>query len=123
MSLQEQQLIRIFAYFSLLTMIVACLGLFGLSSLATTQRTKEVGVRNVMGAQMPGLIYLLSRQCLVLIGLAMSRWLQDFAYHVSLGPGEFVLAGGVAFGIAALTTGYQTIRLAGSNPVQALRYE
>ncbi|GAB4020224.1 ABC transporter permease [Spirosoma koreense] len=131
---QEQQLTSIFTYFSLLTIVVACLGLFGLSSFATTQRTKEVGVRKVMGAQASGLIYLLSRQFLLLIGLAillasplawfiMNRWLADFAYHVSLGPGEFILAGGVAFLIAVLTTGYHAIRLARTNPVRALRYE
>ncbi|GAB4029309.1 ABC transporter permease [Spirosoma jeollabukense] len=131
---QEQRLVTIFTYFSLLTIVVACLGLFGLSSLATAQRTKEVGVRKVMGAQSYSLIYLLSRQFLLLVGLSillasplawftMKRWLQDFAYHISIGPGEFVLAGGVAFLIATLTTSYHAIRLARTNPVRALRYE
>lgn len=131
---QEQRLVTIFSYFSLLTIVVACLGLFGLSSFATAQRTKEVGVRKVMGAQSYSLVYLLSRQFLLLVGLAillasplawfaMKRWLQDFAYHISIGPGEFVLARGAAFLIASLTTSYHAIRLARTNPVRALRYE
>ena len=131
---QELRLVTIFSYFSLLTIVVACLGLFGLSSFATAQRTKEVGVRKVMGAQSYSLVYLLSRQFLLLVGLSillasplawftMKRWLQDFAYHISISPGEFVLAGGAAFLIASLTTSYHAIRLAGTNPVRALRSE
>ncbi|OJW72842.1 MAG: hypothetical protein BGO59_08600 [Spirosoma sp. 48-14] len=131
---RERRLATIFTYFSLLTILVACLGLYGLASLATSQRTKEVGVRKVMGAKEPGLIYLLSRELLLLVGLAillasplawfiMNHWLQDFAYHVAIGLEEFVLAGGVAFFIAALTTGYHAVRLARTNPVRALRYE
>ncbi|GAB4038465.1 ABC transporter permease [Spirosoma gilvum] len=131
---QERRLVTIFTYFSLLTILVACLGLYGLASLATSQRTKEIGIRKVMGAKEPGLIYLLSKELLLLVGLAillasplawfaMNCWLQDFAYHISIGLGEFMLAGGVAFFIAALTTGYHAIRLARTNPVRALRYE
>lgn len=131
---QERRLVVIFTYFSLLTIIVACLGLYGLSSIAIAQRTKEVGVRKVMGANESGLIYLLSKEFLLLVGLAvllasplawlaMNRWLQDFAYHTSISLGEFVLAGAAAFTIAALTTGYHAIRLARMNPVRALRYE
>ncbi len=130
----EQRLVTIFTYFSLLTIVVACLGLFGLSSFATAQRTKEIGVRKVMGAGSYSLIYLLSRQFMVLVGLSillasplawftMQRWLQDFAYHISIGPREFMLAGGAAFLIASLTTSYHAIRLARTNPVRALRYE
>ncbi|GAB4043310.1 ABC transporter permease [Spirosoma jeollabukense] len=131
---QERRLVTIFTYFSLLTIIVACLGLYGLSSFATAQRTKEVGVRKVMGANESGLIYLLSKEFLRLVGLAillasplawfaMNRWLQEFAYQTSIGLGEFVMAGGVALLIAALTTGYHAIRLARRNPVRALRHE
>ena len=131
---QERRLITIFTYFSLLTIIVACLGLYGLSSLATAQRTKEVGVRKVMGANELGLVYLLSKEFLLLVGLAillasplawfgMNYWLQDFAYHTSISLGEFVLAGVAASMIAALTTGYHALRLARTNPVRALRYE
>ncbi|GAB3790450.1 hypothetical protein GCM10028818_60610 [Spirosoma horti] len=87
-----------------------------------------------MGTQSYSLIYLLSKQFLGLVGLsilvasplawfAMNRWLQDFAYHISIGPGEFVLAGGAAFLIACLTTSYHAIRLARTNPVRSLRYE
>jgi len=131
---QEQRLGTIFTYFSLLTIVVACLGLFGLSSFAAVQRTKEIGVRKVLGAQAYGLVFLLSKQFLLLIGLAilvasplawftMNRWLQDFAYHVEIGAGDFMLAGGVAFFIASLTTSYHAIRLARTNPVRSLRYE
>ena len=131
---QERRLVTIFTYFSLLTIVVACLGLYGLSALATAQRIKEVGVRKVMGATERGLIYLLSKEFLVLVGVSillasplawfvMNRWLQDFAYHTPIGIGEFLLAGGVASLIAALTTGYHAIRMARTNSVRALRHE
>lgn len=131
---QERRLATLFTYASLLTILVACLGLYGLASFAATQRTKEVGVRRMMGARAIGLLYLLSKEFLRLVGIAillanpmawviMNRWLQHFAYHTSIGPGDFVIAGGVAALIAALTTGYHAIRLARTNPVRALRYE
>ena len=131
---QERRLVTIFTYFGLLTILVACLGLYGLSSFTTAQRTKEVGIRKVMGANERGLIYLLSKGFLGLVGVGilvasplawftMNRWLQAFSYHTSIGLWEFVLAGGIAILIAALTIGYHAIRLARRNPVRALQYE
>lgn len=131
---QERRLVTIFTYFSLLTIFVACLGLYGRASLTTAQRTKEIGVRKVMGASMQNLMYLLSRKFLQIIGvsfalasplawLVMNRWLQNFAYHTSIGWEEFVLAEGAVLLIAVLVTGYHVIWLARTNPAQALRHE
>jgi len=131
---QERRLVTIFTYFSLLTILVACLGLYGLSAFATAKRTKEIGVRKVMGATERGLIYLLSKEFLILVVVAiivasplawfaMNRWLREFAYHTSFGLTEFLLAGGVASLIAALTISYNAVRMARTNPVRALQQE
>jgi len=130
----ESQLGKIVGYFAALAIFIACLGLFGMASFAAEQRTKEIGIRKVLGASVPGVIALLSRDFtkLVLFGfllaaplayLAMNRWLDDFAYRISLGPGVFLFAGLAAFMIALLTVSYQSIKAALTNPVEALRYE
>ncbi len=119
---------------ALFALLIACLGLFGLASFLAEQRTKEIGVRKVLGASVANLIALLSKDFLrlVLIAfvaavpvayLAMERWLEDFAYRIDLGVGVFALAGGLALGIALLTVSYQAIRAALADPVKALRYE
>ena len=124
----------IIGYFAGLAILIACLGLFGLAAFTAEQRTKEVGVRKVLGASVPGVVLLLSKDFarLVLVALvvagpvayfAMSRWLDDFAYRVDLGVGTFVLAGGLALLIAVLTVSYQAIKAALADPVKSLRYE
>ena len=131
---QEQRLGSIYTYFTVLAVLIACLGLFGLASFVTTQRTKEIGVRKVMGASVPRIVVLLSKEftLLVLISCvvgfpiawyAMSMWLQDFAYATTIGWGIFAIAGSSALLIAWLTVSYQSIRAATCNPVEALRYE
>lgn len=130
----EQRLAQIFGVFFALTIIIACLGLFGLAAYTAQQRTKELGIRKVLGASVSNLVVLLSKDFakLVLIGIAvafpvsyfsMHRWLQNFAYRTEIGVGTFLLAGVLALLIALLTVGYQAIKWALANPVDALRYE
>ncbi|GAB5519350.1 MAG: ABC transporter permease [Rhodothermales bacterium] len=130
----EQQFGRLFGIFAGLAIFIACLGLFGLATFTAQQRTKEVGVRKVLGATVPELIRLLSVDFLKLVGIAfavaaplayfgMREWLNGFAYQVPLGVGVFVLAGVLALLIALGTVAYQAIRAATVNPVEALRYE
>ncbi len=130
----EQRFGKIIGAFSLLAVIIACFGLFGLASFAAEARTKEVGIRKVLGASVPGVVLLLSREliALVLIGniiawpvayYFMQRWLQTFAYRINMNLLVFVLAAVVALAIAAVTTGYQAVKAAMTNPVEALRYE
>ncbi len=130
----EEQTRTIFGGFSLLAIVIACLGLFGLSAFIAEQRTKEIGVRKVLGATMGGIVLLLSKDFLKLVGLAfvvaapvaylvMDRWLQGFAYHVEISWQMFLIAGLTALVIAMLTVSYQSIRAARVNPVEALRYE
>jgi putative ABC transport system permease protein len=131
---QEQRLSKLYTLFTGLAIVIACLGLFGLASYVTTQRTREIGVRKVLGASVGKIVVLLSREftMLVLIAcviafpiawLAMNRWLQDFAYSTEIGWSVFVLSGIAAVGIAWLTVGYQSIRAAIANPVKSLRTE
>jgi len=130
----DQRLGRIFGYFSALAIFIAGMGLFGLASLTTAQRTKEVGIRKVLGASVGGVVALLSKDFVKLVLLAnliawpiayyaMNRWLQNFAYRVNLSWWVFALAGGVALLIALLTVSTQAIKAALANPVEALRYE
>ncbi len=130
----EAQLGKIVSYFAALAIFIGCLGLFGMASFAAEQRTKEIGIRKVLGASVPGVIALLSKDFtkLVLLGfviaapvayMAMRRWLDDFAYRIELGAGVFLLAGAVALLIAWLTVSYQSIKAALANPVESLRYE
>lgn len=125
---------QVFGVFALLAILVACLGLFGLSSLAAVRRTKEIGIRKALGASVPGIAALLSKEFaqLVLVAfviaapiayIAAQQWLQDFAYHIDLGVGVFLLAGALALAIALLTVSCQSIRAALTDPVKALRYE
>ena len=134
MYISEQRLGKIIGAFSLLAVIIACFGLFGLAAFAAEARTKEVGIRKVLGASVPGVILLLSREliALVLIGniLAwpvayyfMQKWLQTFAYRIDINLLVFLLAAVIALVIAAATTGYQAVRAATTNPVKSLRYE
>ena len=130
----EQRLGTLFAYFAGLALFVACLGLFGLASFTAEQRTKEIGVRKVLGATVPGVVLLLSKEFVLLVGIAfviaapvayflMDGWLAAFAYHIHPGLGTFAFAGFAALLIAVLSVGYQALRTALANPVRALRYE
>ena len=130
----EQRLGDIMITFSVLAILIACLGLYGLASYLAERRTKEMGIRKTLGASVQQLLLLFNQDFLRLIGIAfiiaipiawyaMDRWLQDFAYHVSIGPIIFVVAGLLCLSIAMLTVSYQALRTAQVNPVDSLRNE
>ncbi|MEO1478613.1 MAG: ABC transporter permease [Bacteroidota bacterium] len=131
---QERRLGQVFLAFTLLAVFVACLGLFGLASFLAQQRTKEIGVRKVLGASVPSLVQLLAGEFTRLVVIAallampvayllMRQWLQSFAYATPMPWWAFVGAGLAALLVAALTVSYQSIRTATTDPVKALRYE
>ncbi len=125
---------QIFTIFSCIAILIACLGLFGLASFTTIQRTKEIGVRKVFGASVSGIVALISKDFLKLVLVAnllawpiawyaMRQWLSDFAYRIDISTDIFLLATLVAFAVAMVTISYQAIKAASSNPVDALRTE
>jgi putative ABC transport system permease protein len=130
----EQRLGKIFGAFGGIAIFIACLGLFGLASFTAGRRTREMGIRKVLGATAPGIVQLLSREFvkLVLVAnviawpvayFAMNKWLQSFAYRIDMGWWIFAFASGLALFIALLTVSTQAIKAALANPVEALRYE
>ena len=130
----EEKLGRIFSYFAFLSVLIGCLGLFGLASYSAERRTKEIGIRKVLGASPTGITFLLSKEFTKWVLLAnviawpaayliMSRWLQNFAYRSGIGIGTFLLAGGIAWTIAFLTVSYQAVKASTADPVKALKYE
>jgi len=132
--LAEEKLIVLFSYFTFITIFIACLGLFGLAAFTAEQRTKEIGVRKVMGASVLQIITLLSKDFtkLVLFSsmiacplsfFAMSKWLQNFAYRTNINIWVFLVSGGLALIIALITVSVQTIKTASANPVESLKYE
>jgi len=125
---------QVFLIFAALTILIACVGLFGLAAFATERRTKEIGIRKVLGASVSSVVSLLSKDFLKLVLAAnviawpvayvvMNNWLQDFAYRIEIGWRVFALAGTLALFIALLTVSAQAIKAALANPVEALRYE
>ena len=130
----EEKLGDIFIVFAALAIVIACLGLFGLSAFTAEQRTKEVGIRKVLGASMSQLILILSKEVSILIGIAfviasalgwygIDWWMQGFAYRPPINILVFFISGAGAFLIAFLTMGYQSVKIAIANPVKALRNE
>ncbi len=129
---EEKRAGDLFSVFSTLAIIIACVGLFGLSAYTANLRTKEIGVRKIMGASVVGVTILLSKGFTKLVVIAfvlamplswwaMNNWLQNFAYRIALGPLPFVLAGVASVSIAWITVSYQSIRAALVNPVNSLR--
>lgn len=130
----EQKTGTILDIFALLTILVACMGLFGLATYTATQRTKEIGIRKVLGATVAQVMGLLSKEFVVLVLIAsalafpvawycMNKWLESFAYRVEFGWWVFPVAGVIALVIALVTVGYQAVRAALANPVKSLRTE
>jgi putative ABC transport system permease protein len=131
---REERLKNITFYFSFLAVFIGCLGLFGMASFSAEQRTKEIGIRKVLGASVSGIVRLLAKEFLILVAVSnliawpvafwvMSRWLQSFAYRTGIDPLIFLTSAVLALTIALLTVSYQAIRAAISSPVDALRYE
>jgi ABC-type antimicrobial peptide transport system permease subunit len=129
---EHWQLVIRFA--TILSVLICSLGLFGLAHLSTRQRIKEIGIRKVLGASVTQITGLLAGDFLRLVMIAyviatpiawfvMNRWLQDFAYRISMGAGVFILAGFMAVGIAFLSVSVQSISAAIANPVDSLRTE
>jgi ABC-type antimicrobial peptide transport system permease subunit len=125
---------KVFNYFTFLAIVISCLGLFGLASFTAEQRTKEIGVRKVLGASVGQIVGLLSSDFMKWVLFAnliawpvawflMNNWLQNFAYRVQINLLVFLLAGSAACIIAFCTVSFQTIKAANSNPVKALKYE
>jgi ABC-type antimicrobial peptide transport system permease subunit len=121
-------------YFSILAVFISCLGLFGLAAFTAEQRTKEIGIRKVLGASVADLVALLSKEFIKLVGVAfvlasplawyaVHQWLQKFAYREEIAWWVFVLAGGLAVLIAVLTVSFQSLKVALANPVKSLRSE
>jgi putative ABC transport system permease protein len=130
----EQASGRIFNAFSVLAILLACVGLFGLAAFVTQQRTKEIGIRKVLGASVGGIFLHLSKEFTRLVGLAfvlavplaylaMDRWLEGFAYRVDVGMVTFAVAGLLTLAMAWLTISYQSVKAALVNPVNSLRSE
>jgi putative ABC transport system permease protein len=125
---------RIVTLFSFLAIFVSCLGLFGLAAFITEQRTKEIGVRKVLGARLPQIVWLLTGQFVKWVVIAnliawpagywvMNRWLDGFAFRTGLPAAIFLVSGLAALGIAVVTVSSQVIKAALSNPAQSLKYE
>jgi putative ABC transport system permease protein len=130
----EQRVGKIALIFSVLAIFIACLGLFGLATFLAEQRTKEIGIRKVLGASVQGIVQMLSKDFIKLVAIAfvfatplawwaMHNWLQDFAYRISIEWWMFVVAGLAALIIALITVSFQAIKAALANPVKSLRTE
>jgi len=130
----EQKTAAVFSTFATLAILLACMGLFALSAFATVQRTKEIGIRKVLGANVAAIISLITKDFLKLTFIAviiaspvawyiMNRWLQDFAYRINVQGWVFIAAGGSAILIAFITVSLQSIKAALANPVKSLRSE
>ncbi len=130
----ERKIGKIFGYFTGLAIFIACLGLFGLASFMAERRTKEIGIRKVLGAKIAGIVLLLSKEFAFWVLIAniiawpiayfvANKWLTTFAYRINLGWELFIFSAILALAIAIFTVSYQAIKAAVANPVESLRYE
>ncbi|HEY2725887.1 MAG TPA: FtsX-like permease family protein, partial [Parafilimonas sp.] len=130
----EQVVSRLANYFAFLAIFISCLGLLGLVMFTSEQRTKEFGIRKVLGASPFALFNLLSKEFIMLVltaiiiasplaWLAMNNWLKDFVYHIDISWWMFAIAGALSILIALITVSFQSIKAATANPVKSLRTE
>jgi ABC-type antimicrobial peptide transport system permease subunit len=131
---QETQLSHLYKIFAAIAIFLSCLGLYGLASFMAVQRIKEVGIRKVLGATVQSVIYLFSKEFIVLISIAfvvaspvawyfMNKWLQDFSYRIDISWWMFLVAGAASMLIALVTVCFEAIKAAMANPVKSLRTE
>lgn len=131
---EEKRIGQIAGLFTLLAILISCLGLFGLVSYVAEQKKKEIGIRKVLGASIQSVVQLLTTDFVRLVGIAfliaspiayffMQRWLEDFTYKININPWVFLLAGGFALAITLITVSFQSIKSAMANPVKSLRTE
>jgi putative ABC transport system permease protein len=129
----EERLYSLFKIFSVLAMLISCLGLWGLITFAAQQRVKEIGIRKILGASVPNLVSMLAKDFIILVCIAIviavplaywgiHKWLQDFAFGINIGWTAFLIAG-TAILIALITVAFQSIKAAIANPVKSLRSE
>jgi ABC-type antimicrobial peptide transport system permease subunit len=130
----EIRLFSLFKIFSVLAMLISCLGLWGLITFAAQQRVKEIGIRKILGASVPNLVSMLAKDFIILVGIAIviavplaywgiHKWLQDFAFRINIGWTAFLIGGASAILIALITVSFQAIRAAITNPAKSLRTE
>jgi putative ABC transport system permease protein len=130
----DQQMSSVVTIMAVLAILISCMGLFGLAAITTVRKTKEIGIRKVLGATETQITVLLSKNFALLIGISfviaspvtywlLLKWLDSFAYRIAINPLLFVLGGLLALSIALLTISYHTIRSARANPVNSLKYE
>ncbi|MEM8523127.1 MAG: ABC transporter permease [Bacteroidota bacterium] len=131
---EEERVGKLAGFFALLAIFISCLGLFAMVSFVAEQRTREIGIRKVLGASIGGIVALLSKDFLLLVVLAlfiasplayyfMNQWLEGFTYHIEIQWWFFVVAGVLSIGIAFLTVSFQSVKAAVANPIKALRNE
>ena len=132
--ISDQRQANLFGVFSFLTIFIACMGLLGLIAFIAQQKTKEIGIRKVLGASISEIVQMLARDFVMVIVIAMliatpvawyfmNKWLQDFAYKIEIPWGVFIVSGGMALVIALFTMGFQAVKAAVANPAQSLRTE
>jgi putative ABC transport system permease protein len=129
---REQTMAWLMNIATVVTLFISCIGLFGLTLFTTARRTREIGIRKVLGARISDILVMLGKDFVVLVGIAlvlasaggwwlMHRWLQDFAYRVSIGVEVFLLAGGALLVVTIITVGAQALLAALVNPLRSLR--
>lgn len=130
----QDRTVAIVSYFSVLAIIIACLGLFGLLLITITQKTKEIGIRKILGSNISSLLFLLSKKFILLVAFAnlialplvyylMQKWLEDFAYRIDINIWTLIISGCIIMLFTIVTVGFLSFRAANMNPVEALRYE
>jgi putative ABC transport system permease protein len=134
MYIQEKRNAQLAVIFSILAILVAALGLFGLTSYTVEQKTREIGVRKAMGSSVAGIYAVISREFVILVSISAliawpliyyiaAKWLENFYYKINPGPFIFIAGLAIALGIATITISYRILRAARINPAQSLKYE